>query len=519
MHTNKNLKIGLLLGFTIVLIGLVVVGWRSNWRFSVSSHVLQPDYWPTDGWKTSTPEERGLDSAKLAEGLSAIRANNIQVHSLVIVRNGYKVLDATFYPYDGQTVHDIASDTKSVMTTLIGIAIDQGKLRLDDKMVSFFQDHTIANLDERKNAIAVRHLASMSSGLDCTAEEDEKTLKEMVVSPDYVQFVLDRKSIYAPGAQFIYCSPAIHLLSPILQQATGQAPLEFARQYLFKPLGIQDAMWEQDPQGYYDGWGDLSLLPADMAKIGFLFLHNGQWDGTQVVSSRWVKEATSFKVQTPDGNGYGYGWWMDPAVEGAYKADGRGGQYIVVLPAWDMVIVTTGGGFILDDIAQYLLASIGDLEKSLPANPAGVTRLQEALEVIQQPPAPSPVSQLPEIASRISGKFYTLEPNPLQLDTVSIKFNGSSEATITVGLAGNPLVSYQVGLDGAYRFAAGFDGRPAGYRGYWLDTQTFFLEYDGIANNDHSLLELTFDGEQVVFEVSETSHVVGVQFTGRLLKQ
>ncbi len=125
MHTNKNLKFGLLLGFMIVLIGLVVVGWRSNWRFGISSRVLQLDYWPTDGWKTSTPEEQGLDSAKLAEGLSAIRAKNIQVHSLLIIRHGYSVLEATFYPYDGQVVHDIASDTKSVMTTLIGIAIDR----------------------------------------------------------------------------------------------------------------------------------------------------------------------------------------------------------------------------------------------------------------------------------------------------------------------------------------------------------------------------------------------------------
>jgi CubicO group peptidase (beta-lactamase class C family) len=131
------------------------------------------------------------------------------------------VTDATFYPYDGQTVHNVASVTKSLMTTLIGIAADQGKLDLDDTMVSFFPDRSIANLDPRKEDITVRHLASMSSGLDCTNEADELTLKEMVASPNYVQFVLDREVTWEPGKQFVYCSPAIHLLSPILQQATA----------------------------------------------------------------------------------------------------------------------------------------------------------------------------------------------------------------------------------------------------------------------------------------------------------
>jgi DNA-binding NarL/FixJ family response regulator len=192
-----------------------------------------------------------------------------------------------------------------------------------------------------------RRLASMSSGLDCTNEADEKTLKEMVASPDYVQFVLDRKVAWAPGEHFVYCSPAIHILSPILQQATGMTTLDFARQYLFEPLGIHDAMLEQDPQGYYDGWGDLSLHPQDMAKIGFLFLNKGQWDGKQIISSKWVEEASQAHMDT-GGDPHGYGWWVDPAVEGAFRADGRGGQFIYVLPKWNMIVVTTGGGFGMD---------------------------------------------------------------------------------------------------------------------------------------------------------------------------
>ncbi|HSR29202.1 MAG TPA: serine hydrolase domain-containing protein, partial [Anaerolineae bacterium] len=195
----------------VVLLALVVIPWLRG-----AESPSAPAYWPTTGWQSSTPEAQGIDSDKLAQALLAMREQNVQIHSLLLIRNGYVVADATFYPYDGQTVHDMASVTKSVMTTLIGITVDQGKLDLDDPMLSFFPDRAIANLDGAKERITVRHLASMSSGLDCTREGDELTLQEMQASPDYVQFVLDRKVAWEPGSHFVYCSPAIHLLSPIL---------------------------------------------------------------------------------------------------------------------------------------------------------------------------------------------------------------------------------------------------------------------------------------------------------------
>ena len=515
MNTKQITKIGLLVATALVLIGLGVLGWKISANFRHQAQVRAPAYWPTNGWQISTPEEQGIDSDKLAEGLLAIRDQKVQIHSLLVIRNDYVVVDATFYPYDGQTVHDVASVTKSMMTTLIGIAADQGKLDLDERMLSFFPERTISNIDERKKEITIRHLASMSSGLDCTAEADEKTLREMVASPDYVQFVLDRKTAWAPGEQFIYCSPAIHLLSPILQQATGMTALGFARQYLFEPLGIHDAMWESDPQGYYDGWGDLSLNPHDMAKVGFLFLHQGQWEGKQIVSPQWVKEATKAQITiSSDGSAYGYGWWMDPAVEGAYRADGRGGQYIFILPKWNMVIVTTGGGFEMDEIAEFILASFADFEKPLPANPEGVARLDAAVKAVFQPPAQTAVAPLPEVARQVSGKKFVFVPNPAQLRSFVVEFDGSTEATMFVEVGDLPLVSSLVGLDGVFRFSKGSDGRPTAHRGTWIDAQTFFLEYDGITNNDHAMFQFRFEGDQVEVKVQETAHVVGAQFVG-----
>ena len=237
-----------------------------------------PDYWPSYSWRTSTPEEQGFDSAKLAEAVQTMR-DTTKIHSLMIIRNSAVLLEAYFYPYDEGTVHELASVTKSVITTLIGIAVDQGKLSLDQRMISLFPNRTIANQGLFKGFVKVKHLASMSSGLDCSSANDEETLDEMSLSPDWVQFTLDLKVNHIPGTHYEYCSPGMHLLSAILQEATGMTALEFAQVNLFEPLGIQDVIWDLDPQGYNDGWAGLYLHPRDVAKLGYLMLHHGQWEG------------------------------------------------------------------------------------------------------------------------------------------------------------------------------------------------------------------------------------------------
>ena len=257
----------------VVLAVLTFVVWK--FTLGASPHVPEADYWPTQGWLTSTPEEQGLDSAKLAEGLLQIQQKNIPIHSLIIIRNGKMLLNATFYPYNGQSPHSVGSVTKSLTTLLIGIAIDQGKLSLDDKLISFFPDTTIANPDARKNTITIRDLASMSSGFDCLYEPDEPTVRAMETSPNWVQFGLDLPMAYKPGTHWEYCGVGMHLLSAILEKATGMTAFEFASQNLFKPLEIQKVFWPTDPQGVNLGAGNTRLLPADMAKIGYLYLHGG----------------------------------------------------------------------------------------------------------------------------------------------------------------------------------------------------------------------------------------------------
>jgi CubicO group peptidase (beta-lactamase class C family) len=472
--------------------------------------------WPTAGWRTGAPEEQGIDSAKLAEGLLAIRQRGMNLHSLLVVRNGVMVLDAYFYPYDGKTVHEQASVTKSIMTTLIAIAADQGKLKLDDPMLSFFPDRTVANRDAAKARITVRHLASMSSGLDCTSANDEQTLDEMERSQDFVQFTLDRKMRSEPGTQFVYCSPGMHLLSAILQKAAGMTALEFARQNLFQPLGIQDVIWPTDAQGFNHGWSSLRLHPHDTAKIGFLWLNHGQWEETQVVSRAWVEESVKTQIPTGRDDDYGYGWWIT-GKEGEYAAIGRGGQRIQVWPAIKTILVMTGGGVDIDDVEPFIEPAFADLSKPLPASPSAVARLEAALNAISQPPAPKPVSPLPAITKEVSGKTFVFEPNPLEIETLSLEFPGAAEAVLILKHSDGETTSWPVGLDGVYRMSQGEYGLPQGVRGEWVDDQTFALEYDNIANNDHILLRARFAGDRLVIESHETAHELGVRIEGRAL--
>lgn len=472
-------------------------------------------YWPTTAWRTVPPEEQGIDSSKLADALLTMREEGVNIHSLMIVRNGSVFLDAYFYPYDGKTVHDLASVSKSIMTTLIGIAAEQGKLSLDDPMLSFFPDYTPANVDAAKEAITVRHLASMASGIDCTAEQDELTLQQMKQAPDWVQFVLDRPVRWEPGSHFVYCSPAIHLLSPILEQATGMKALDFAQQYLFGPLGIQDVLWLTDPQGHNRGSEGVYLHPHDMAKLGYLWLNGGVWEGKQIVPAQWVHDAVQEIMPTGGETDYGYGWWVETESDG-YSANGRGGQHIAMSPAPGFIVVTTGGGFKLSDIDPLLLPAIGDLEHPLPPNPDGVARLAEAVAAVAQPPQPQAVAPLPALAQEISGKTYVFPPNVREIESMRLDFDEADTATLTIGLTGRDLQTWPVGLDGMYRLSPGEQGLPLGTRGHWEDDETFLFEYNNIGNNDYVFLRMKYAGDSVTIDSQETAHEVSVGLEGHV---
>jgi len=234
----------------------------------VSQILLAAEKASSPEWVTGLPEDVGLDSAALAEMFDYIREHEIPVHSVQIVRHGRLVLDAYFYPYSVEMRHDVASVTKSITSTLIGLAIQKGYLRdVQQPVLSLFPNHPFANQDERKHRITLEHLLTMESGWDCGFEAKEARLFEMRRSDDWLQFMLDLSMIAEPGTRFAYCSGNPHVLSIILSQTTGTNALAFARRELFEPLGIHDVSWPADPRGNNHGWGDLQLHPRDMAWI------------------------------------------------------------------------------------------------------------------------------------------------------------------------------------------------------------------------------------------------------------
>jgi CubicO group peptidase (beta-lactamase class C family) len=297
------------------------------------------DYWPTKTWRTSSPEEQGMDSEKLTRMLDAIQEQKLGLHGLLVIRNGYIVSETYFGSFQQDTRHDLYSVTKSFVSTLIGIALDKGYIdSTDQRVVDFFPGETFASLDEQKQAMTLEDVLTMRTGLDW--DEGDTAYRDLYISPDWVQHMLDMPMVAPPGSQFNYCSGCSHLLSAILQQTTGMNPRDFADKNLFKPLGIDNLRWESNPAGIpIGGWG-LQLTPREMAKLGYLFLHNGLWDGQQIVSAQWVENATRSHTGTDGDLGYGYQWWTAPSL-GAYTALGLYGQTIMVIPGSELVIVTT----------------------------------------------------------------------------------------------------------------------------------------------------------------------------------
>jgi CubicO group peptidase (beta-lactamase class C family) len=317
-------------------------------------------FWPTQGWHSSTPEEQGMDSSRLASMMEWIHQARLNLHSLLIIRHGTIVSETYFGSYHQNDLHQLYSCTKSFIATLFGIALDRGDIQsISRSVMDFFPGRTFANMDSQKQAMTLEDLLTMRSGLDWL--EGDSTLREMVMSPDWAKYVLDKPMVQAPGSLFNYCSGCSHVLSTVLQQATDMNLHEYAARNLFEPLGITHVQWESDPSGIPNGGWGMHLTPRDMAKLGYLYLHNGVWDGHQVVSTIWVQTATQKHTKTDGTLDYGYLWWVLPSLN-SYAALGLEGQTIFVDPKADLIVVTTaatdGHDQIFQLIEEYVLPSI-----------------------------------------------------------------------------------------------------------------------------------------------------------------
>jgi CubicO group peptidase (beta-lactamase class C family) len=455
-----------------------------------------------------------MDSALLAEGIDyLLEQDGFDIHSLTVIRDGHIVTDAYFYPFRDGWLHDLASVTKSFTSTLVGMAIDAGDIEgVEQSVLDLMGDRSVANVDSDKESMTVEDLLTMSPGFECTHDPPDATTMEMMTTPDWVQFAIDQPMTATPGTRWVYCSPGSHLLSAIIQESTGMKAADYASERLFAPLGITDVVWATDPRGYNRGWGDLMMAPHDMAKLGYLYLHGGEWDGQPVLPAEWVRTATSPAVVPY----YGYQWWLDPA-ESVYLADGRGGQRIFVFPERDLVVATTGGGGrdqygVLDRLLdEYILPAV-KADDPLPPDPEGQASLDAR---VREAAAPSvdeamPVPPLPETARRVSGRTFVLDANPVGAQSATLTFPGGAEASFAVRFADGSGFEWLIGLDGVPRLGTGLGGLPAAATGAWTSDDEFVIELDEIGGIDKDRATVTIDGDRATFQG------LGVVLTGAL---
>ena len=294
---------------------------------------------PAWQWQKDSPQNQGVDPAVLNDVHETF--DSFPLLSSVIVRNGYIVDEYYKDGYDENSVFVLNSASKSVTSALIGIAVDMGLIESVDVPISTYFPQVLENGGYWAE-ITIRHLLTHTSGIDMSDTADWYDWRS---SANWVQYILDRSVTSRPGTVFNYSTGNTHLLSAILQQASGMTLEEFGKRYLFDPMEMNSASVSADAQGISDGGNGVSMNIYDMAKFGMLYLNGGEWQGSQLVSQDWVTQSTTVQFERDSGSAdYGYQWWVRTFGDHdypAYFAQGHAGQYIFVVPDLQLVIAMT----------------------------------------------------------------------------------------------------------------------------------------------------------------------------------
>jgi len=294
-----------------------------------------------DEWETASPESQGLDPERLARGIERVEALS-GARSLLVVRNGRIVAERSFAGSDlNRRPHDIKSASKSLLSALVGIALEAGWIDGLDATVADLLPGYAEGLPPEKRRISLADVLAMSAGLASTSGEHYGA---WVSNGDWTRAALARPLTAEPGTEFTYSTGSSHLVSAILTEATGKSVLELAREHLTGPVGIAIHSWQRSPEGYYFGGNSFQTTPRDLARLGQLYLEEGRWNGRQVVPASWVAESTTRHAEGwPHRYGaYGYLWWLPPDDPwDSYAAVGYGGQFLYVVPELRMLLVMT----------------------------------------------------------------------------------------------------------------------------------------------------------------------------------
>lgn len=378
----------------------------------------------------STPEAEGVSSQGIISFLNAAEKSKTEFHSFMMLRHGKVIAEGWWKPYSAHLKHTMYSCSKSFTAAAIGFAVSENRLNVNDKVISFFPGDVPDTISPYLSQLTVKAVLSMSDG-----QEPDPTFTVAGRDSNWVKSFLALPIKYKPGTKFLYNTLGTYMLSAIVQKVTGQKVIDYLKPRLFEPLGIEGMDWEIDPRGInVGGWG-LRIKTEDMAKFGQLFLQKGKWNGKQILPASWVEEASTLKiVQHPEYSqakrdssdweqGYCYQMWR--CRHNAFRADGAFGQFIIVMPGEDAVIAITAETPDMQEeinlVWQYLLPAMQ--KNKLPVNTSIITTLKQKLSSLV---LTVPAKTTSPLATKISNKTFSTEPNEKHIQSLSFNFSGNT---------------------------------------------------------------------------------------------
>ena len=373
----------------------------------------------------STPEAQGVSSPGVLAFVEAADQGIDSLHSVMLLRHGHVVAEGWWAPYSADAPHSLFSLSKSFTSTAVGLAVAEGKLSVDDLVMSFFPDEALPEPAANLKSMRLSDLLRMSTG--------QQTEPARRPTEPWAKTFLAHPVPFKPGTHFLYNTSATYMLSAAVQKATGQTVLDYLRPRLFEPLGIDKPTWEASPQGITAGGYGLSIRTEDIAKFGQLYLQKGKWRGKQVLPESWVAAVTA--RQTSNGSnpksdweqGYGYQFWR--CRHGAYRGDGAFGQFCIILPEEDAVIAITAGvrdmQAVLNLVWDKLLPGISP--SPLPPDEAARAKLESTLKGLSL--------RVPEgkgTPAKVAGRKYAFPANDRKVESLTLETDGKDGAVTLV---------------------------------------------------------------------------------------
>lgn len=429
----------------------------------------------------ATPESQGVESSAILEFVEAVEKQVHELHSFILLRHGKVLAEGWWSPYGREYPHQLFSLSKSFTSTAIGFAVSESILSLDDQVMAFFPDEAPAAVNEHLAVMQIRHLLTMSTG------QAQDTWSNMVdqADGDWVRGFFEVPVVEPPGTHFVYNNGATHLLSAIIQKITGTKLVDYLESRLFEPLGIQNATWQESPQGITAGGIGLSLTTEDVARFGQLYLDKGLWQGKRLLPEAWITEATGMQIanegiETDWRQGYGYQFWR--GRHQTYRGDGVFGQWCIVMPEQDAVLAITSGIDLFD--LQQPLNRVWDIllpamqGDALPDDATTQDRLAKKLSGLSMPTVQG--DAVSSIVQQVSGRTYLVDDNELKLEAITLDFTNSGCEVHIKTAAGEETIpcgydSWQRGQTTLFNQALLFEHTPVAASGAWTAEDTFTL--------------------------------------------